>query len=176
MSDEQNRLLGQLEQATARVPDESMDAEARQLCDAWRALGRILEACEGDWDAAGLVASLRRRERRRIAWRIGTSVAALALSLSVLAVSAWWGWHRAGWGRGQPAHPIASPTARPAHPHEPATVRQDQELAWDDSLDERFESIHKRIAYYDHHQRLDDLGFSVLDLQLERMGQEMNEL
>ena len=141
MASESERLLEQLERATAAgaEPDPSADAETASLRETWLALGQLLEAAAPVGDALPEVRCPRRRMSSRWSW---IALAAVAVSLLAAAAVAW----LPAWSvPGQPAVELAarpSPTPATAASAPSAT---EPGLDWDDSLDEEIALAGQRL-------------------------------
>ncbi len=179
MDDAQQRLLRQLDQATSREPDaddQPLDAETARLREGWLALSRLLAAEEAEVDDQTIAARIHRAERRRMARRVVAGALAVAVSLLVVASATWFLSNRGPPDTRSLPQQLAAPKQQPSRSAATDEPTDDIEIAWDDSLDDQFAQLSRKIAGYDNQSYLDDLSFEVLDAQLQRIGQDMNEL
>ena len=143
MSDEQDKLQRQLEQATAgeNRPDTPLDAETASMREAWLALGQLLEAAQPAVDEP---LRLRPMPRRAVhtRWRLA-GMAALAAGLVVAVTLAW-----KFVGTNRPVGPVPSggelaaasngkPALVAAQSEQSENKPADDGLDWNGSLDEQ---------------------------------------
>jgi len=178
MDDQQKRLLRQLEQATARetTDDEQLDAEVARLREGWLALARSLEAGETEVDERAIVAPIERIERKRMVRRIAATVMTLAASLLIVVSAIWFLSDRGSPKMQALPQQVASPMQQPSQAVATDEAMDDIEFAWDDSLDDQFAQVSRNIADFNSQSYLDDMSFNVLNDQLQRIGQDINEL
>jgi hypothetical protein len=140
MNDEIERLCEQLERATAAgcEPDAATDAEAAALRETWLALGRMLDAAAPADDAMPEMQLPRRRTPS--CWWWAAPIAA-AVCLLVAAAVAWLPTATT------PSQTPVEVAARTGPEPSPAaqSLRHENGLAWDDSLDEEIAQAGQKI-------------------------------
>jgi hypothetical protein len=177
VSDELSELKRRLEAATAPdcPPHLLGDAETAAWREGWLALGELLEAGQPTRHAPVPLWQPPRRPARAV-WRRAAAAAVAATLL--LSVTLLWQAHRGNRRSGMPSPPqplaagLEPSTAPSAEPH---TTSTEDELVWDDPLDEQIALAGQQILRLQ--QDGDYLGdaFGPLYYGLEEMGDELDQ-
>lgn len=176
MNAESQRLLQQLEQATAagNVPLPEMDAETAALRQGWLRLTQLLEAAAADEDPKVILArppfSPTSPRRKSLA------IAALAASALLLVVAGWMSRNelapRGAVEQVAQDQPLVPPRERAAHGKSPGPQTAD-ELAWDDTLDERLAQAQLAMEALRLESRGPEMRMELLQNQLRTIENEV---
>ena len=177
MSDELNELERRLAAATApECPAHLLsDAETAALREGWLALGELLEAAQPMLDQP---VRLRQPPNRRVpvGWRLA-GAAALAASV-LLGMTLAWQLTRGsrGGGTSSPSEGLAVAAEEPNAPSEqPRTIPTEDELAWDDPLDEQIALAGQQILGLQQGWDYLDDAFGPVYHGLEAMEDDLDE-
>jgi len=172
-------LLRQLEQATATDsgPSPEMDEETALLRQTWLGLTQLLEAADADWDETVILArkpfcSTRPR------WK-SLTIAALAASLLTVVIGAWMS-HKYLAPRvlveraieGDKTERLITPR-KVASPEQSPTAQSSDELAWNDTFDERLADAELAMYRLRFESRHHEMRIEVLQSQLQTIENEV---
>jgi hypothetical protein len=177
VSDEVNELRRRLTAATAAdCPAHLLsDAETAALREGWLALGELLEAAQPTLDEP---VRLRQPPPRRVpaGWRLA-GAAAVAASVLLGTMLVWQGVdsNRRG-GTPSPSGGLARGVEEPDAPSEPLRpMPTEDELAWDDPLDDQIASAGQQILRLQQDWDYLDDAFGPVYHGLEEMEDELDE-
>ncbi|MCA9145097.1 MAG: hypothetical protein H6821_16560 [Planctomycetaceae bacterium] len=178
MNDSNEKLLAQLEQATASATSEMLDEETAMLRESWLAFGKLVDAADAESTPSITCPPTTRR-----AGLFARSIAALAASLLV-AFTAWSILNRDS-DPVVPAPEVAVPQALPSEGPGLSTVAESpssgeqpepvDEFAWDDSFDEQLAITSQAIRSARADWSGGDRRYSVLLDQFEQFDEELSE-
>lgn len=177
MQDPIEQPLRELERITSEEPlsPGESDAEILALRESWSHLSGLLAAADESWDADQFARAV--RPPRTVAWK--TILAMCATLAASLALCAWYFWPaKSSLPATNRSAPIAqvAPSAPPAstnatNPARPATT--DEELAWDDTLDDRLSELSGALTVAGNSTFHGDSRLSDLDSRLQQMASEI---
>jgi hypothetical protein len=179
MSDPHASELHELERATSIAPvaPAELDPETAQLREGWLRLTQLLDAADEAWDSQAFAHQI--ELPKPALWQRPLALCgALAASLLVCALAAWL--HSARTNDPTtlrntsvaqvepPEQPQASEVTAPAN-----STMSHEELAWDDTLDERLTNLHGALATVRGSSFMNDSRMSVLSTQLRQIATEI---